>query len=105
VDEETYKPMTLFTKKKPRPDLLTALIARGAIISGQFDLLTKEQHQTNILLADLYKKNCEMVVANKEFIEVIRHFFANDLTLKTEEAKKREEKEKRFEETPGDLRY
>jgi phosphopantothenoylcysteine synthetase/decarboxylase len=84
---------------------MTALLARGAIISEQFDMLTKEQHQTNVLLTDLYRKNCDMVVANKEFIEVIRHFFANDLAIKIADSKKKEEREKKFEETPADLRY
>jgi len=97
--------MILFTKRNRRAEQETALLARAILLVDAIEANTKEQHKTNLLLSDLHNKTSEMVAVNKEFIEVIRHFFASEHNLKLEEIKKKAAREKELEPTKDDFRY
>jgi hypothetical protein len=102
--------MILFTKQRAKRE--EAIIARGAIISAQLDehidgfrkiVATLAELSENVIKqTELAKKVLE---SNKEFVEVIRHFFAVEHKTKLEDAQRKAAKEAEFEMTKDDLRY
>ena len=74
----------IFGKKRAAPEPEVVNLAKT--ISIQFDETIRLQRETNLILRDVFK-------SNKEFVEVIRHFFAIEKALHTEQAKLRLEAE------------
>ena len=94
--------MTLLGKSK-NSDSVT--LAKWEILFMNLDEINKNLHEQNVLFNDLLREIKSMVVANKEFVNVIQNFFAIEKKLRIEDAMRREKKEQDFDISPGDLKY
>ena len=94
--------MTLLGKSK-NSDSVT--LAKWEILFMNLDDINKNLHEQNVLFNDLLREIKSMVVANKEFVNVIQNFFAIEKKLRIEDAMRREKKEQDFDISPGDLKY